>query len=74
MDRRKKAAAMAAVVAYITDVKESQTQDQKDRPELRPQESRSTCLLPGSGLNIWGLTGRQAMMQTNTMIQLRMFK
>jgi hypothetical protein len=28
----------------------------------------------GPGFNIWGLTGRQAMMQAGTMMQLRMFK
>jgi hypothetical protein len=74
MDTKKKAAAMAAVVAYMTDAEQSQTQSRKDRSKLRSQEPDSPCLLAGSGLNIWGLTGRQAMMQANTMIQMRMFK
>jgi hypothetical protein len=73
MDRKKQAAVMAAVTAYMTDLEAALAEQWADSAEIG-SERRSGYLPPGPGLNIWGLTGRQAMMQANTMMQLRMFK
>ena len=73
MDRKKKVAAMAAVTAYMTDVDAALAGQGADSAKIG-SERFSRGVLPGPGINIWGLTGRQAMMQANTMMQLRMFK
>jgi hypothetical protein len=73
MERKKRAAAMAAVYALIRSSEEHQAL------------SEQTDAAAGSGVpswpalynalpNIWGVTGRQSLMQANTMMQLRMFK
>ena len=72
MDRKKQAAVMAAVTAYITDVEAVLTAQGADSAEIG-SERCGRVVPPGPGFNIWGLTGRQAMMQANTMMQLRMF-
>lgn len=72
MDRKKKVAAMAAVIAYIkTDEDGQSCRENSDAsfPEA-PVSVKTFSNVP----NLWGLTGRQAMMQANTMMQLRMFK
>ncbi len=72
MDRKKKVAAMAAVIAHIKNSEAIQPgRENNDVPFPGPAES-STAF--SRDLNVWGLTGRQAMMQANTMMQLRMFK
>jgi hypothetical protein len=73
MDRKKQAAVMAAVTAYITDGEAALAAQESDSAKIG-SERFSRGVPPGFGFNIWGLTGRQAMMQANTMMQLRMFK
>jgi len=72
MDRKKKVAAMAAVIAHIKTGEHIQScRENSDAsfPEA-PESATAVSRAP----NIWGLTGRQVMMQANTMMQLRMFK
>ena len=72
MDRKKKVAAMAAVIAYIKNGEAIQgVQEKSDASFPEPAASAATFL---RSPNVWGLTGRQVMMQANTMMQLRMFK
>jgi hypothetical protein len=73
MDRKKQAAVMAAVKAYMTDV-EAALAGQGTGTAKTGAERCGRRVPPGPGPSIWGLTGRQAMMQANTMIQMRMFK
>ncbi|MDT8377782.1 MAG: hypothetical protein RQ739_02735 [Desulfotignum sp.] len=73
MDRKKQAAVMAAVTAYMTDLDAALAEQGADSAEIR-SEHLARCMPSGPGLNIWALAGRQAMMQANTMMQLRMFK
>lgn len=72
MDRKKKVAAMAAVIAHIKTGKEIQAR-QKNGDAFFPEPPVSAKAFSRTP-NIWGLTGRQALMQANTMMQLRMFK
>jgi hypothetical protein len=74
MDRKKRAAAMAAVYACITDAEAAHAMQQTDPATAGPVETAGKNVPAGPGPNIWGLTGRQSMMQANTMMQLRMFK
>jgi hypothetical protein len=74
MDKKKQAAAMAAVYACITDAEAAQALQQTDPATAGPVETAGQSVLAGPGPNIWGLTGRQFMMQANTMMQLRMFR
>jgi hypothetical protein len=72
MDRKKKVAAMAAVIAHIKNGEAIQDcQKNGDDSFSRPAESATAF---SNAPNLWGLTGRQAMMQANTMMQLRMFR
>jgi hypothetical protein len=74
MDRKKQAAAMAAVYAYITDEEATQIRQGTGRSESGSADTKGQKMMAGPGPNLWGLTGRQSMMQANTMMQLRMFK
>ena len=61
-DRKKMAAAIAAVSAYIKTEEEalmmaSAAQQRKPRPVAMP--------------NLWGLSGRQAMMQNRNLMQMK---
>lgn len=72
MDRKKKVAAMAAVITHINTGEAIQvSRENGDAPLPGPAASAATV---SRNPNIWGLTGRQVMMQANTMMQLRMFK
>ncbi len=71
MDKKKLAAAMAAVTAYIKTGEAAACQDLA-ASDMIPQGTLSA--MPSSQMNLWGVTGRQALMQANTMMQLRMFK
>lgn len=71
MDNKKLAAAVAAVYACIKTSEEA----------AAIQAAESTQALAGTGVqasgqigNVWGISGRQAQMQSGTMMQLRMFK
>ncbi|HKK99438.1 MAG TPA: hypothetical protein VJ943_04245 [Desulfotignum sp.] len=77
MDKKKRAAAMAAVYAHIKTSEERKVQalaeqaEQKDAAGAGSSKGRDFLgLVP----NIWGMAGRQSQMQANTMMQLRMFR
>ena len=71
MDKKKLAAAMAAVTAFVT-TGEAVAGGQLASIETVPQEDLPAG--PAPQMNLWGVTGRQALMQAGTMMQLRMFK
>ncbi|MCG8686457.1 MAG: hypothetical protein MI892_16380 [Desulfobacterales bacterium] len=71
MDKKKMAAAMAAVYTYIRTGEEAAAAAAQAPQEPAAQPS------PPSGtvqMNVWGLSGRQAIMNAANMMQLRMFK
>jgi hypothetical protein len=71
MDKKKIAAAMAAVTAFIkTDEAAAASQNLPPGDAVATQPSP----MPLPRMNLWGVTGRQALMQASTMMQLRMFK
>ena len=72
MDKKKLAAAMAAVTMYI------RTQEEAAAAMAAQQAAEAAPAVPSSMAvpmaNTWGITGRQALMNANTMMQMRMFK
>ncbi len=74
MDNKKRAAAMAAVYAHIKTSEECQAQLLAEQGDAAGAGSFVGPGFSGPGPNIWGMTGRQSLMQANTMMQLRMFK
>lgn len=73
MDKKKLAAAMAAVFAYIKTSEESSAYQASQTAEFvqkSPAMSQQAIAQP----NLWGISGRQFQMQASSMIQLRMFK
>lgn len=73
MDKKKLAAAMAAVTMYI------KTQEEAAAFMAAEQAADNSAPEPAAQgpaimANAWGITGRQALMNANTMIQMRMFK
>lgn len=69
-DKKKIAAAMAAVFAYVKTSEEAAA-------FYMPEDSAEQIIQPIQSVqrpNIWGMTGRQIHMQANTMMQMRMFK
>lgn len=65
--KKKFVAAIATVSAYIKDQEASlYMHSQLQETKAKEKESRA-C-------NLWGISGRQACMQANAMMQLRMFK
>ncbi len=70
MDKKKLAAAMAAVTAYI---KTGETAACQDLAASGITQGPMPAM-PAPQMNLWGVTGRQALMQAGTMMQLRMFK
>ena len=73
MDKKKLAAAMAAVTAYIKTGETAAACQDLAGDDTIPQGPISP-VMPSPGMNLWGVTGRQALMQASTMMQLRMFK
>jgi hypothetical protein len=75
MDKKKLAAISAAVFTYMKTAEEAAaTAVPKGQAVVDAPVSASLghpVSLPG---NIWGISGRQAHMQANSMMQLRMFK
>ncbi len=69
MDKKKLAAAMAAVTAYIKTGEAAASQSPAAVDTVLPEPPP-----PAPRMNLWGVTGRQALMQASTMMQLRMFK
>jgi hypothetical protein len=74
MDKKKLAAATAAVFTYIRTQEEAAFYSvPKDLGEGSiDTEGKLLQVMPQQ--NIWGITGRQVHMQANSMMQLRMFK
>jgi len=73
MDKKKLAAAMAAVFAYIKTSEEAMSCNVTETSES--VSNSSLALLKGMQQNnIWGISGRQNHMQANSMMQMRMFK
>ncbi len=72
MDEKKLAAVTAAVFAQIKTGEEAQAAQLA--VEAQAASAACTSRQPVSMANTWGLSGRQAIMQANTMMQLRMFK
>ena len=69
MEKKKLAAAMAAVFAYI------KTSEEAAFIPGVPELVQESAVQPGQVQNnIWGISGRQTHMQANSMIQLRLFK
>ena len=67
MNKKKLAAAMAAVMTCIKTVEEA---------SILPVPETCTSVQPVAAPqpNTWGISGRQAHMQANSMMQMRMFK
>jgi hypothetical protein len=72
MDKKKLAAAMAAVTAFINTGETAGAGQNLVSVERVPQERLPAG--PAPQMNVWGMNGRQALMQASTMMQLRMFK
>jgi hypothetical protein len=70
MDQKKKmAAAIAAVTAYI-----ASEEDALCLQAAAPaEEARKAPSAPSAPVNLWGLSGRQALMQMGTLMQLKTF-
>jgi len=71
MDKKKLAAAMAAVTMFI------KTQEEAAAAMAAEQAAAGTdpvTPIPSPMVNTWGITGRGALMNANTMMQMRMFK
>ena len=73
MDKKKLAAAMSAVFTYIKTSEEAAAFNaaQVFAPVNEVGSQLHQIMQP---VNIWGISGRQAHMQANTMMQMRMFK
>ena len=73
MDKKKLAAAISAVFAYIKTAEEAQAfhAAQVFEPVKEVESKLHQIIQPG---NIWGVSGRQAHMQSNSMMQMRVFK
>ncbi len=72
MDKKKLAAAMAAVTAFIKTGEAAAAGQNLASVERVPEERFPAG--PAPQMNVWGMTGRQTLMQAGTMMQLRMFK
>jgi hypothetical protein len=74
MDKKKRAAAMAGVYAHIKTCEEAYARHTAEQAESMDSEVPVLNVSPGPAPNVWGMTGRQSLMQANTMMQLRMFR
>ncbi len=75
MDNKKKSAAIAAVFNYIKTHEEAAAASYV--PEVQeplPNFPSQMAAQPAQNMNLWGFSGREAHMQTRSMMQLRMFK
>ncbi|WDP92603.1 MAG: hypothetical protein HUN04_23925 [Desulfobacter sp.] len=71
MDNKKLAAAMAAVYMYIRTGEEAAAASMPAPADPVPEPAGPQ---PVANINVWGLAGRQAIMNAGNMMQLRMFK
>lgn len=70
MDQKKKmAAALAAVTAYI----ETEEAALCMQAAARGEGARTQTSAPAGPVNLWGISGRQTLMQMGNMIQLKAF-
>ncbi len=69
MDNKKMAAAMAAVFTYIKTQEEAMAAALPPDPLPEPPKPQ-----PIPHFNVWGLSGRQAIMNAGNMMQMRAFK
>lgn len=73
MDKKKIAAAMAAVLTYIKTSEEAAAFNAQTAFDPVEEKALTPAMVMQPN-NIWGMSGRQTHMQANSMIQLRMFK
>ena len=73
MDKKKLAAAIAAVYAYIRTSEEAMAYSAMQAGEPEPSMVPAPQVI-ARPYNTWGITGRQTQMQANAMMQMRMFK
>jgi hypothetical protein len=73
MDKKKLAAAMAAVTAFIK-TGEAAAAGQNSAYEQDVSQAKALLQGPAPQNNLWGITGRQTLMQASTMMQMRLFK
>lgn len=66
MKEKKLAAAVSAVMAYIKT--EEEMAFMQSAGQIQPEEPKAPA-----GLNLWGLSGRQSMMNVRTMMQMKSF-
>lgn len=70
MENKKKAAAIAAVMNYITTEEEAICIQSMATPALTPLPSPSAA----APMKLWGTSGRQAQMQMRNLMQMRTFR
>ncbi len=73
LDKKKLAAAMAGVFAYIKTSEEAFA-FQIPEPDGTIIQNQASPVLPALQMNSWGTSGRQALMQAGSMMQMRMFR
>ncbi len=74
MDAKKRAAALAAVYAHMKTSEETHARQMAEQAQTAGIREPAFGMLTGHAPNVWGMAGRQSLMQANTMMQLRMFK
>ncbi len=74
MDAKKRAAALAAVYAHMKTSEEAHARHMAEQEKNAGLKESASRMLPGHAPNVWGMAGRQSLMQANTMMQLRMFR
>jgi hypothetical protein len=68
MDKKKKAAAMVAVINYIKTEQEAIMLQQ-----MEADQPAAAAAAPAPPAGMWGVSGRQNMMQMRSMMQLKAF-
>jgi len=68
MKNKKLAAAVGAVHLYI------RTQEEAAVVAMQGQAAEPLASVPAGQMNVWGLSGRQAIMNANAMIRQRVLK
>ena len=72
MDKKKISAAIAAVTAYIRTGEEAAARGMMAVPDAAGTTSVEKTAPTGS-INLWGLSGRQAIMQNRGLMQMKSF-
>ena len=72
MDKKKLTAAISAVLTYIKTSEEAAAFHAGVPGSAGEVEQQVSQIM--QPVNIWGISGRQTAMQSNTMMQMRMFK